>query len=145
MKTFQNTINGQLIDSANSFVVNNPATGEALGKAPISSSEEVEKAIAAAKAALPDWSARSDEDRKRILMEVAQVLTENTEYLAKWITEEQGKPLSGPGSMFEMQACVGWTQVPASLDLPVETVFEDDTRRDELHRFPIGVVGAIAP
>jgi len=44
-----------------------------------------------------------------------------------------------------MQACVGWTQVPASLDLPVEVVFEDDTRRDELHRKPIGVVGAIAP
>ncbi|MEO0778752.1 MAG: aldehyde dehydrogenase family protein, partial [Bacteroidota bacterium] len=43
------------------------------------------------------------------------------------------------------QACVGWTQVPASLDLPVEVVFEDDTRRDELHRKPIGVVAAIAP
>jgi acyl-CoA reductase-like NAD-dependent aldehyde dehydrogenase len=47
--------------------------------------------------------------------------------------------------MFEMQACVGWTQVPASLDLPVEVVFEDDTRRDEMHRKPIGVIGAIAP
>ena len=53
--------------------------------------------------------------------------------------------MSGPGSMFEMQACVGWTQVPASLDLPVEVVFEDDSRRDELHRKPLGVVGAIAP
>ncbi|MEO1628865.1 MAG: aldehyde dehydrogenase family protein, partial [Bacteroidota bacterium] len=97
------------------------------------------------RAAQPAWAAKSDEERKEILQKVAQVLSENTEYLAKWITQEQGKPMAGPGSMFEMQACVGWTQVPASLDLPVEVVFEDDSRRDELHRRPIGVIGAISP
>lgn len=44
-----------------------------------------------------------------------------------------------------MQACVGWTQVPASLDLPEEIVFEDETRKDVVYRNPIGVVAAIAP
>jgi len=125
--------------------VKNPATGALLGYAPISSDAQVKEAVAGAKAAQPAWAAKSDEDRKALLMQVSQVLVDNTDYLAKWITQEQGKPLAGPGSMFEMQACVGWTQVPASLDLPVEVVFEDDTRRDELHRKPIGVVGAIAP
>ncbi|MEL6593121.1 MAG: aldehyde dehydrogenase family protein, partial [Bacteroidota bacterium] len=145
MKDYSLSINGQAVSAAKSFEVKNPATGALLGRAPISSEAQVHEAVAAAKAAQVSWAAKSDDERKAILMQVAQVLTDNTEYLAKWITEEQGKPMAGPGSMFEMQACVGWTQVPASLDLPVEVVFEDETRRDELHRKPIGVIGAIAP
>lgn len=145
MKNYSFTINGNAVSSSNSFEVKNPATGELLGHAPISSDEQVKEAVAAARAAQSTWAAISDEDRKAILMQVSQVLVDNTDYLAKWITQEQGKPMAGPGSMFEMQACVGWTQVPASLDLPAEVVFEDETRRDELHRKPIGVIGAIAP
>ncbi|MEO1514593.1 MAG: aldehyde dehydrogenase family protein [Bacteroidota bacterium] len=143
--TYSFMINGQAIAAAQTFEVKNPATGELIGHAPISSPEQVAQAVAAARAAQPAWAAKSDEERKEILQKVAQVLSENTEYLAKWITQEQGKPMAGPGSMFEMQACLGWTQVPASLDLPVEVVFEDDSRRDELHRRPIGVIGAISP
>lgn len=145
MESYVNTINGEAISSANTFDVKNPATGEVIGKAPISTTEDVDKAIATAKAAQPAWAAKSDEERKEIMMQVAKVLEDNTAYLAEWITKEQGKPMAGPGSMFEMQACVGWTQVPASLDLPVETVFEDETRKDEIYRKPVGVVGAIAP
>ncbi|MEM9823204.1 MAG: aldehyde dehydrogenase family protein [Bacteroidota bacterium] len=131
--------------STKGFDVKNPATGELLGRAPVSEQAHVVAAVAAARNAQPAWAALPDTERKTILMQVAEVLTENTDYLAKWITQEQGKPLAGPGALFEMQACVGWTQVPASLDLPVEVVFEDETRRDEMHRKPIGVVGAIAP
>jgi acyl-CoA reductase-like NAD-dependent aldehyde dehydrogenase len=146
MQSFQLIIDGKSVagDEA-SFEIRNPATFEPLGLAPTSSLAQVNAAVAAAKAAQPAWAALPDATRKDYLNKVAEVLTSNTAYLAKWITQEQGKPLAGPGSMFEMQACVGWTQVPASLDLPVEVVFEDDTRRDELHRKPIGVVGAIAP
>ncbi|MEM8887691.1 MAG: aldehyde dehydrogenase family protein [Bacteroidota bacterium] len=145
MKNYSFMINGEAVSASQHFEVKNPATGDSLGHAPISSKEQVDAAVAAAKAAQPAWAAKSDEERKSILMQVSKVLEENSEYLAKWITEEQGKPMAGPGSMFEMQACVGWTQVPASLDLPVEVVFEDETRRDEMHRKPIGVIGAIAP
>jgi len=145
MKKYNVSINGKDASSSNFFEVKNPATEELIGHAPISSQDQVSEAIAAARAAQPGWAAKSDEDRKAILMQVAQVLTDNTPYLAEWITKEQGKAMAGPGAMFEMQACVGWTQVPASLDLPLEVVFEDETRRDELHRRPIGVIGAIAP
>ncbi|MEL6943268.1 MAG: aldehyde dehydrogenase family protein, partial [Bacteroidota bacterium] len=134
MNTYNFIVDGQSISSAKVFEVKNPATGELLGYAPVSSETDVERAVASAKKAQKTWAAKSDEERKAILMEVAQVLTDKTPYLAEWITKEQGKPMAGPGSMFEMQACVGWTQVPASLDLPVETVFEDETRKDEMHR-----------
>ncbi|PKG43870.1 aldehyde dehydrogenase family protein [Psychroflexus sp. MES1-P1E] len=145
MKTYAFTINGKSISTEKTFDVKNPATGDSIGSASMSNKNHVSQAVAAAKAAQPSWAAKSDEERKSTMNKVADILAENTAYLAKWITEEQGKPMAGPGSMFEMQACVGWTQVPASLDLPVEVIFEDDTRKDELHRKPIGVIGAIAP
>lgn len=146
MQTYQLIINGRSVAGDRGTIeIRNPATEEAIGLAPISSEAQVNAAVAAAKAAQPAWAALPDAKRKEYLTKVADVLTRNTEYLAKWITQEQGKPLAGPGSMFEMQACVGWTQVAAMLDLPVEVVFEDKTRRDEVHRKPIGVVGAIAP
>lgn len=145
MKNYAFTINGKSILTEKTFDVKNPATGDSIGSASISNKDHVFQAVAAAKAAQPSWAAKSDEERKSTVNKVADILAENTAYLAQWITEEQGKPMAGPGSMFEMQACVGWTQVPASLDLPVEVIFEDDTRKDELHRKPIGVIGAIAP
>ena len=145
MKTYEFMIDGEQISAEKTWEVKNPATGETIGYAPISTAHDVRKAVSTAKEAQVGWAAKSDEERKEILMKVSQVLADHTPYLAEWITKEQGKPMAGPGSMFEMQACVGWTQVPASLDLPVEVVFEDETRRDEMHRKPIGVVGAISP
>ncbi|MEN4762276.1 aldehyde dehydrogenase family protein [Chryseobacterium sp. C39-AII1] len=127
------------------FLSLNPSTLEVIGKVENTSADEIDRKIKNAKIAQKQWSARPDSERKEILLKVAEALQQNSKHLAEWITREQGKPLSGPGSNFEMQACVGWTQVPASLDLPEEVVFEDDTRKDILYRKPIGVVAAIAP
>lgn len=145
MKKYETMINGKLIESTEHFEVRNPANNEVIGLAPISTSKEIELAVNSAKAAQVDWASRPNTERKELLLDVAGVLEENSEYLAKLITIEQGKPLAGPGSMFEMQACVAWMQVAASLDLDPEVVFEDDTRRDEVHYSALGVVAAIAP
>lgn len=151
MKTYLNTINGQPVGSDKSFESINPATGEVLGRAPISTQAQVREAIGAARAAQPGWAARPDAERKALTMKIAEVIKQNAPYLAEWVTREQGKPLGGvgpdqvPGARFELWGCEVWTQVPASLDLPVEVAFEDDTRRDEVYRKPFGVVAAIAP
>ncbi|MEM9655938.1 MAG: aldehyde dehydrogenase family protein, partial [Actinomycetota bacterium] len=138
-------INGVATEAADHFDVPNPATGEVVAAAPIASPDQVAAAVDAARAAQPGWAARSSEERAAMVMACAELFEANAASLAKLITEEQGKPLSGPGSNFEMQAVIGWTQVPASLDLEPEVVFEDETRRDELHYGPLGVVAAIAP
>ncbi|WP_185286125.1 aldehyde dehydrogenase family protein [Chryseobacterium indologenes] len=127
------------------FLSLNPSTLEVIGEVVNTSREEIDARIEKAKKAQKQWAARPDAERKDILLKVADVLQTHSKHLAEWITREQGKPLNGPGSQFEMQACVGWTQVPASLDLPEEVVFEDDTRKDVLYRNPIGIVAAIAP
>lgn len=149
--TYLNTINGQLVGAEQCFESFNPATGEVVGTAPISSRAQVSEAIAAARAAQRGWAARPDSERKALMMQVAQVIKDNAPYLSEWITREQGKPLGGvgpdqvPGARFELWGCEVWTQVSASLDLPMEIAFEDETRRDEIHRKPYGVVAAIAP
>src|SRR5690554_44260 len=145
MQTYRNTLNGTLADPVSSYEIFNPANGQLLGMAPKSDEQDVERAVASAKLAQKSWATKSDQERRDLIKRVAHVLEENSEYLAELITREQGKPLSGPGSRFEMQACVGWTQVPASLELPPEIVYEDDERKDTLHRVPLGVVAAIAP
>ncbi|MBI3094058.1 MAG: aldehyde dehydrogenase family protein [Rhodocyclales bacterium] len=151
MKTYLNFVNGQPVGSEQTFESRNPATGEVLGLAPISTAAQVKSAIAAARAAQPAWAARPDAERKALMMKLAEAIKQNAPYLAEWVTREQGKPLGGlgpdqvPGARFELWGCEVWTQVPASLDLPVDVVFEDDTRRDEMHRQPFGVVAAIAP
>lgn len=151
MQTYFNIVNGQALDSDQSFESYNPANGQAVGRVPISTEAQVTAAVAAARAAQPAWAARPDGERKALMMKLAEVIKGNAEYLAGWVTCEQGKPLGGvgpdqvPGARFEVWGCEVWTQVPASLDLPVEVVFEDETRRDEVHRKPFGVVAAIAP
>lgn len=151
MQTFLNTVNGRPASSASTFESRNPATGEVLGLVPHSTREQVAEALAAARAAQPAWAALPDAERKAALMAVAEVIKANAAPLAEWVTREQGKPLGGtgpgevPGARFEVWGCEVWTQVSASLDLPVDVAFEDDTRRDEVHRRPYGVVAAIAP
>ncbi len=151
MKTYTNTVNGRAEGAARTFESKNPATGETIGLVPHSSAEQVAAAVAAAKAAQPGWAAKPDAERKALVMQVAEAIKANAPYLAEWVTREQGKPLGGvgpdqvPGARFELWGCEVWSQVTASLDLPSEVVFEDETRRDEMHRKPLGVIAAIAP
>ncbi|QGZ64265.1 aldehyde dehydrogenase family protein [Paraburkholderia acidisoli] len=151
MNTFLNTVNREPVPAQDTFESVNPATGEAIGRVPMSSDAQVDEAVAAARAAQPAWAALGDAARSEALLRVADVLKEHAEPLARWITREQGKPLGGvgpdqiPGSRFEMWGCEVWTRVPASLSLAPEVVFEDATRRDTMHRQPYGVIAAVAP
>jgi acyl-CoA reductase-like NAD-dependent aldehyde dehydrogenase len=151
IQTYPNIVDNCPVTSERTFESKNPATGEAIGLVPCSTREQVEQAVRAARKAQPAWAARPDAERRALVMKVADVLRDNAELLAGWVTREQGKPLGGvgptdvPGARLEALGCEAWTRVPASLEMPTEVVFEDDTRRDEMHRKPFGVIGAIAP
>src|SRR5258706_15745486 len=97
MQTFANIINGSFATSGSTFESKNPANGKTLGLVPHSTRDQVEAAVAAARAAQPGWAARTDADRRALLVSVADKLRDNAEHLAGWITLEQGKPLGGVG------------------------------------------------
>ena len=59
MKTYECMINGELISSEKTWEVKNPATGESLGYAPVSTAEDIQKAVSSAKNAQPSLSAKS--------------------------------------------------------------------------------------
>lgn len=122
-----------------------PATEELVGRAPVQTSADVDAAVARARAAQPEWGAKSHEERSALLVRCAEALTENAEALAELLSREQGKPLNGLNARFELDACSGWLQATAALEIKPEVVIDDGTEYAELHYRPLGVVGAIGP
>jgi acyl-CoA reductase-like NAD-dependent aldehyde dehydrogenase len=121
------------------------ATRETIGHAPVHGLDDLEAAIAAARAAQPAWNALGHAERSRILNAIADDLEENLEELARILTREQGKPLDGPNARFEVGACAVWTRNAANTVLEPEVVFDAGGSRSEVHYDPLGVVGAIGP
>jgi len=139
------TIGGKPVTTDTTFDVINPSTGGLAGQCPSGTADDVNAAVAAAKEAFVSWSKTSDETRRDACNEMARVLTENSEELAKLLTSEQGKPLGGLGSRFEMGGAAGWSANTATLDLPVKVVKDDNEGRIEVHHKPLGVVAGITP
>lgn len=122
-----------------------PATGTAVGEAPVHGVAELEAAITAASAAQPAWAALGHEARSAVLLKAADAVERSAEELARLLSREQGKPLNGPNARFEVGACGAWLRAAAGTPLAPETVVDDGETRAELHYRPIGVVGAIGP
>ncbi|APX18020.1 aldehyde dehydrogenase (plasmid) [Phaeobacter inhibens] len=139
------TIGGKPASTATSFDVLNPSTGEVAGRAPNATSADLDTAVAAANAAFESWSAKSDEELQAACEAVAQKIGEHSEELAQIITAEQGKPLNGLGSRWEMGGAGAWAGYTAGLSLPMKVLQDNNEGRIELHRKPLGVVGSITP
>ncbi|HAB31129.1 MAG TPA: 2-hydroxymuconic semialdehyde dehydrogenase [Cryomorphaceae bacterium] len=91
----QNYINGQFVAPANGRYFDNvaPASGEVYGTIPESGSEDVNRAIEAAKKAFPLWSALTAAQRSTHMMQVAQRIEERLDELAAAESKDNGKPL----------------------------------------------------
>lgn len=125
--------------------VQDAATREVIGHAPVHSIEDLERAIAAARTAQPAWAALGHSTRSQILQAIADDIEANSEELAVILSREQGKPLNGPNARFEVGACATWTRSAADTLLEPEVLFESEGSRSEMHYEPLGVVGAISP
>jgi len=145
-KKYDMTIGGETV-AADSYVeIRNPAnTEEVVGEAPVGTKEHLDKAIAAAAKAYETWRFSSEEERVNACNAIAGVCTEHAEELAVLLTKEQGKPLGGIGSKFEMGGCAGWAGYTGSLSLPDKVIEDSDERHVLQKRVPLGVVGSITP
>jgi len=137
------TIGGKAVAGAGTFDVLNPANEQVIAQAPDCSKEQLDEAVAAARAAFPAWSATPIAERRKAVLALAGAIAANAEGLKRLLTREQGKPHAD--AMNDVLGGAGWLQGASTLDLP-ETVNEDtDVRRSITRHVPIGVVGAIAP
>jgi succinate-semialdehyde dehydrogenase/glutarate-semialdehyde dehydrogenase len=96
-------------DNGATTPVNNPATGEIIGTIPNLGRAEVARAIAAADAAFPTWSAKTAAERAAVLHTLAGLIRQNVDALAELLTLEQGKPLAeAKGEVTISAAYVQW-------------------------------------
>ncbi len=142
---FKATIGGKPAAASSDFAVLNPATGMEVGRAPNMGGAELDAAVAVAKAAFVSWSAKSDEALQAACAAVTAKIEEHADELAEIITLEQGKPLNGLGSRWEVGGAVAWAGYTTALSLPVKVLQDNEQGRVELHRKPLGVVGSITP
>jgi acyl-CoA reductase-like NAD-dependent aldehyde dehydrogenase len=143
---YEMTIGGETVTADSYTDIRNPAnTDEVVGQAPVGTSEHLEKAIAAARKAFESWRHSSEEERTEACQAIAKVVTDNAEELAVLLTKEQGKPLGGLGSNFELGGCGGWAGFTASLSLPDKVLEDSDEKHVVMKREPLGVVGSITP
>ena len=96
MKIIGHRINGDLINEKKSRYgdVYNPATGEIESKVALASKSDVDKAVAAAKKVLPEWSETPPIQRARILFKYKELIEKNIDELADLVGREHGKTLT---------------------------------------------------
>ncbi|HET7335684.1 MAG TPA: aldehyde dehydrogenase family protein, partial [Rhizomicrobium sp.] len=143
MSEFKLLIDGHLVAGDATMPIINPATEETFAQCPRASKAQLDKAVAAAKAAFPAWSKTPIAKRQAALAAIAQRIVEHTDELARILTQEQGKPLGDATA--EVHGAAAFFQYFSGVDLPSKILEDSAGRKVEAHRKPLGVVGAIVP
>ena len=148
MKTLQNYINGSWRPSgaADYLDVINPATGETLGRAPLSPAAEVEEAAQAAAEAFVSWRRVPPPDRIQYLFKLKDLLEEHFEDISRTITLECGKTIGE--SRGEMRRAIENVEVACGIPTLMQGDILEDIARgiDEMMiRQPLGVTAIISP
>jgi acyl-CoA reductase-like NAD-dependent aldehyde dehydrogenase len=136
-------IDGALEAGDATMSVINPATAQPEFECPRASLAQLDRAVAAAKAAFPAWKATPVAERKAVLLKMADIIEANAAELARMLTQEQGKPIGDATG--EVYGAAAFFRYFTSLDLPVKVIEDSEGKRVEAHRRPLGVVGAIIP
>lgn len=147
MKT-QLFINGAWVDGVdgNTIDVINPANGSVITSVSEAKEADVDKAVAAAKAAYPAWSRMAAHDRGRLLLKLADRIEEETQALAELESLDTGHPINDclrldvPRTVLCFRYFGGMADKLQGDVVPVDAGFLNFVQRE-----PIGVVGQIVP
>ncbi|WP_394730052.1 aldehyde dehydrogenase family protein [Altererythrobacter sp. GH1-8] len=140
---YKNLINGEMVETGEWLDVVNPATEQVIGQVPVCGSEELDRAVAAARAAFKTWKKTSFEERQAACMAISAAIKENADELYRLLTSEQGKPHDqAKGEIF---GAAGMAKAQSTLKLEDVLSEDSDTRLSRTRRVPVGVVGGIVP
>ena len=137
-------INGEWVDpvTPRSLDVIDPSTEEVAGHISLGSEEDVNKAVDAAAAAFPSWSAMSREDRLVIMNRIVEEFEKRVPEIGEAITLEMGAPKwLADGT----QAAIGVNHFKTAIGVLEKFEFEEDRGTSRVTREPIGVCGFITP
>ena len=151
MKQYQNYIDGKWVDSEKKITIYSPINQEELGNVPAMSQEEVDKAMEAARKALPAWRALSAYERAQYLHRAADILEERKESIGEILAKEVAKGIKASigevdrsAHLIHSAAEEGLRVYGASLE---GGTYEPaaKTKISLIRREPVGIVLAIAP
>ncbi|EXX90705.1 methylmalonate-semialdehyde dehydrogenase [Paenibacillus darwinianus] len=144
----KNWIGGQWTASSSTATdpVYNPATEEVLAEVPLSSKEDVDRAVQNAKEAFAAWSRTPVPKRARVLFKYQQLLIEQWEELAKLITRENGKSYGEAyGEVQRGIECVEFAAGAPNLMMGKQLPDIASNLESGMYRYPVGVVAGITP
>jgi aldehyde dehydrogenase (NAD+) len=120
----------------------NPATEQVIGQVSMGSAADLDKAVAAARAAFPAFAATTREERIALLEKVLAAYKKRFGEMGATISAEMGAPV---GFATRFQAGAGMGHFKTALDVLKAFPFEERLGTTEILREPIGVVGMITP
>ncbi|MBA2932689.1 NAD-dependent succinate-semialdehyde dehydrogenase [Sphingomonas sp. CGMCC 1.13654] len=140
-------IDGRWIETADAWIdVDNPATGEVIGRVPKLGAAEAQAAIDAAERAMPAWAALTAKERANILRRWYDLIMAHQEPLARILTREQGKPLAeAKGEIAYAASFIEWFAEEAKRVYGEVIPGHLANARIVVLKQPIGVVAAITP
>ena len=141
-------IGGEWIDSESQkyTTIYDPSTGKPIAQVPQCTAAEVEKAIAAAKAAYPAWKNTPVRNRASIMMKLRNLLERDKEELTRMVATENGKCWSEAAG--DVAKALEMTELACSAPslLMGESLMDTSSGYDTtLYREPLGVFAGIAP
>ena len=145
----QNFIGGEPVDAADGATeeVTNPANGEVIAEMPLSTEEDVNRAVAAAKGAFEGWAGTTPGERAAAINKLADLLEEHAEELSDLEAADAGKPRN-TFLEDEMPFMVDNLRFFAGAGRVMEGKASGEfvaNRTSIIRREPIGVVGQITP
>jgi malonate-semialdehyde dehydrogenase (acetylating)/methylmalonate-semialdehyde dehydrogenase len=148
VKMLRYCVNHQWLESKSGKYtpVMNPSTGEEIAAAPVCTSEEVDSAVAAAKAAYPAWSSQPVAVRTQILFRFRELVNQHFDDLAVLLATEMGKNLGeSKGDIHKVvEACE--VAISAPMEIQGHSMMEATRSHDiTLYRESVGVFLGIAP
>jgi malonate-semialdehyde dehydrogenase (acetylating) / methylmalonate-semialdehyde dehydrogenase len=147
VKVIKNYINGEWVDSKGEMVdVVNPATMQTIARCPISTKQEFDASVAAAKAAFPEWRRTTPLARSRMLFRLKQLLEEHFEEVSRIQTMEHGKCIDE--SRGETRRGIENVEVACGIPSLMQGYYSEDIASgiDEwVSPTPLGVFGIIGP
>ncbi|MFZ0042035.1 MAG: aldehyde dehydrogenase family protein, partial [Solirubrobacteraceae bacterium] len=147
--TLQNFIDGKFVDPAEGQTepILNPANAQVIAQAPLSSAEDVDRAVRAARGAFEGWSTTTPGERALAMLKLADAIEEHADEISELESDNAGKPINafrddeipfmvdnlrffaGAARCLEGRAAGEYTSGYTSV----------------IRREPIGVIGQIAP
>ncbi|MFL9898310.1 NAD-dependent succinate-semialdehyde dehydrogenase [Paraburkholderia fungorum] len=139
-------IAGEWYESATTYPVLNPATGEIIAQVARGGAAETTQAIAAAERALPAWRAMTAKERSARVKRWGELMLENRDALAELLTREQGKPLAeARGEVGYAASFFEWFSEEAKRSYGDVIPSPNPNAKIIVTREPVGVVAAITP